>query len=184
MLHTYSVTSASATSWTTAHQAPQSLGLSWQEYWNGLPFPSPGDLPNSGTEPTCLAWQADSIPLSHKGSPHQCFLSSNVFRKISECKVHITLLLGVVAATVRLNRVYRCLDNIEQWRSRMLVINRNCKKILEREEALCHVFLSLRSSWWMDSGQVLYILQFRKYLTFLSSHFYLKVPLWSFVTAI
>ena len=174
-----------ATSWTTVHLAPQSLGFSWQEYWNELPFPPPGDLPNSWIEPTCLALQADSIPLSHKGSPHQLyFLSSKVFRKISECKVHITLLLGVVTARVRLNRVYCCLGNIEQYRSRMLVINRNCKKILERVEVLCHVFLFLRSSWWMDSGQVLYILEFNKHLTFLSSHFYLKMPLWSFVTFI
>ena len=34
------------TPWTTAHQAPQSMGFSKQEYWSGLPFPSPGDLPN------------------------------------------------------------------------------------------------------------------------------------------
>ena len=161
------------------------LGTFLQEYWNELPFPPPGDLPNSGIEPTCLALQADSIPLGHKGSPHQLYcLSSKVFRKISECKVHTALLLGLVTATVRLNRVYCCLGNIEQYRSRMLGINRNCKKILERVKVLCHVFLSLRSSWWMDSGQVLYILQFRKHFTFLSSHFYLKVPLWSFVTLI
>ena len=36
--------------WTAAHQAPLSLGLSWQEYWSGLPFPSSGDLPNPGIE--------------------------------------------------------------------------------------------------------------------------------------
>ena len=39
------------TPWTVAHQAPLSVGFSWQEYWSGLPFPSPGDLPDSGTEP-------------------------------------------------------------------------------------------------------------------------------------
>ena len=37
--------------WTIAHQAPLSMGFSRQEYWSGLPFPSPGDLPNPGTEP-------------------------------------------------------------------------------------------------------------------------------------
>ena len=36
---------------TIAHQAPLSIGLSWQEYWSRLPFPPPGDLPNSGIEP-------------------------------------------------------------------------------------------------------------------------------------
>ena len=40
---------------TVAHQAPLSMGFSWQEYWSGLPFPPPGDLHNPGTEPTSLA---------------------------------------------------------------------------------------------------------------------------------
>ena len=39
------------TPWTVAHQAPLSMGFSRQEYWNGLPFPSPGDLPDPGIEP-------------------------------------------------------------------------------------------------------------------------------------
>ena len=44
-----------ATPWTVAHQAPLSMGFSRQEYWSGLLFPSPGDLPNSGIEPTSPA---------------------------------------------------------------------------------------------------------------------------------
>ena len=51
-----------------AHQAPLSTGFSRQEHWSGLPFPSPGALPNPGTEPESLtspALQADSLPLSH-----------------------------------------------------------------------------------------------------------------------
>ena len=40
-----------ATPWTIAHQAPPSMRFSRQEYWSGLPFPSPGDLPNAGIEP-------------------------------------------------------------------------------------------------------------------------------------
>ena len=39
-----------ATPWTVAYQAPLSMGFSRQEYWNGLPFPSPGDVPNPGIE--------------------------------------------------------------------------------------------------------------------------------------
>ena len=39
-----------ATPWTVAHQAPPSMEFSRQEYWSGLPFPSPGDLPNPGIE--------------------------------------------------------------------------------------------------------------------------------------
>ena len=40
-----------ATPWTVAHQAPLSMGFSRQEYWSGLPLPSPGDLPDPGIEP-------------------------------------------------------------------------------------------------------------------------------------
>ena len=40
-----------ATPWTVAYQASQTMGFSRQEYWNGLPFPSPGDLPDPGIEP-------------------------------------------------------------------------------------------------------------------------------------
>ena len=49
------------TLWTVAHQAPLSMGFSSQEYWSGLPFPSPGDLPNPGTEPESPALQADAL---------------------------------------------------------------------------------------------------------------------------
>ena len=58
--------------WTVARQAPLSMGFSRQEYWNGLPRPPPGDLPDPGIEPTspvAPALQADSLPLSHQGSP-------------------------------------------------------------------------------------------------------------------
>ena len=48
------VVSDSVTPWTVAQQAPLSMGFSRQEYWGGLPFPSPGDLPNPGIEPTSL----------------------------------------------------------------------------------------------------------------------------------
>ena len=49
------------TPWTIAHQAPLPMGFSRQEYWSGLVFPSPEDLPDPGTEPT-PALQADSLP--------------------------------------------------------------------------------------------------------------------------
>ena len=57
-----------ATPWTVACQAPLSRGFSRQEYWSGLPFPSPGDLPDLGIKPTSPALQVDSLPLSHQGS--------------------------------------------------------------------------------------------------------------------
>ena len=51
-----------ANPWTTACQAPLSMEFSRPEYWSGLLFPSPGDLPNPGMEPASLALQADSLP--------------------------------------------------------------------------------------------------------------------------
>ena len=54
--------------WTVAYQAPPSLGFSWQEYWSGLPFPSPGDIPNPGIEPESPALQADSLPTELPGT--------------------------------------------------------------------------------------------------------------------
>ena len=57
------------TSWTAAHQAPLSIGFSRQEYWSGLPFPSPGDLPDPGIEPGSPALQADSLPTELWGKP-------------------------------------------------------------------------------------------------------------------
>ena len=56
-----------ATPWTTAHQAPPFMGLSRQEYWSGLPFPSPGDLPDPGIEPGAPALEADTLPSEPPG---------------------------------------------------------------------------------------------------------------------
>ena len=53
--------SDSATPWTVARQAPLSVGFFRQEHWSGLPFPSPGDLPDPGIEPGSPALQADSL---------------------------------------------------------------------------------------------------------------------------
>ena len=55
--------------WTVACHAPLSMGFPKQEYWSGLPFPSPRDLPHPGAEDASPAWQAGSLPLSHLGSP-------------------------------------------------------------------------------------------------------------------
>ena len=51
-----------ATPWTVAYQPPLSMGLSKQEYWSELPFPSPGDLPNPGIKPGSPALQTDALP--------------------------------------------------------------------------------------------------------------------------
>ena len=61
-----------AAPWTVAHQAPPSMGFSRQEYWSGLPFPSPGDLPNSGIEPRSPVLQADALTSEPPGKPNSC----------------------------------------------------------------------------------------------------------------
>ena len=67
------MSSSFVTPWTVTHQAPLSMGFPKQDYWSGLPFLSPGDLPNSGIEPTSPAWQVGSLPLIHLGSPECCY---------------------------------------------------------------------------------------------------------------
>ena len=57
---------------TAAYQAPPSMGFSRQEYWHGLPFPSPGDLPVPGIEPRSPALQTDALPSEPPGKP-TCF---------------------------------------------------------------------------------------------------------------
>ena len=53
--------------WTVVYQASLSMGFSGQEYWSGLPFPSPGDLPDPGIEPRSPALQADALPSESPG---------------------------------------------------------------------------------------------------------------------
>ena len=64
-MHAYSVVSDSAIARTVASQASLSMGIPKQEYWSGLPFPSPGNLPKPGIKPKSPALQVDSLPLSH-----------------------------------------------------------------------------------------------------------------------
>ena len=64
-----------ATPWTVAHQAPLSMGFSRQEYWNGFPFPSTGDLPDPEIEPGCPTLQAESLPSEPPGKPSDVYLS-------------------------------------------------------------------------------------------------------------
>ena len=56
-----------AVPWTVAYQAPPSMKISRQEYWSGLPFPSPGDHPDLGIEPGSPTLQADPLPSEPPG---------------------------------------------------------------------------------------------------------------------
>ena len=55
--------------WTVAPEASLSMGFSRQEYWSGLPFPSPEDVSDPGIEPWSPALQADSLPFELQGNP-------------------------------------------------------------------------------------------------------------------
>ena len=76
------------TLWTVAHQAPPSMGFSRQEYWSGLPFPSPGDLPDPGMEPRSPALQADALT-SEPAGKLSMYISKNysVFKNIMNIKL-------------------------------------------------------------------------------------------------
>ena len=58
-----------ATPWTVTYQVPPSMEFSRQEYQSGLPFPSPGDLPDAGIEPRSPALRADALPSEPPGKP-------------------------------------------------------------------------------------------------------------------
>ena len=67
---------------TVAHLAPLSMEFSRQEYWRGLPFPSPRHLPDPGIKPMSSAWQVDSLPHGWKGGLIQVFITKQMKPKI------------------------------------------------------------------------------------------------------
>ena len=66
-----------ATPWTIAYLSPPSIGFSRQECWSGLPFPSPGDLPDPGIEPWFPTSQAEALPSEPPGKPDGICLLQN-----------------------------------------------------------------------------------------------------------
>ena len=100
-----------------AYQDPQSMGFSRQEYWSGLPFPSPGDLPNPGMEPGSLALQADSL-LSKPPEKLSYFLLSTFvcficlfwkwYVKISQLWLRIVNFFFVIPSIFSINILRTC----------------------------------------------------------------------------
>ena len=82
------MTDSFATPWTVACQAPLSLGFSGQEYWNGLPFPSPGELPHSGIEPVSPALTGGFFTAERPGNPGGAFASMETRVLVSPLSVH------------------------------------------------------------------------------------------------
>ena len=78
--------------WTVAHQAPLSMEFSRQEYWSGLPFPSPGIFPKPGIKPRSPALQADSLPSEPPGKLSQIPMVKIIpFMSYKSCFSSITL---------------------------------------------------------------------------------------------
>ena len=76
---------------TVASQASLSMGFSRQEYWNGLSFPSPVDLPDPGIEPGSPALQADSLPSEPPGNPQFLFFFHENVLNVVKCFFYISL---------------------------------------------------------------------------------------------
>ena len=79
-----------ATLWTVAYQAPPSMGFSRQEYWSGLPFPPPGDLPDPGIEPRSPALQADTLTSEPPGKPWMVNFSRKNFHVRSQNTLNLS----------------------------------------------------------------------------------------------
>ena len=72
--------------WTVACQAPLSMGFSRQEYWSGLPFPSPGTLPDPVLKPGSPELRADSLPTELRGKPGEHYaVSAAAAKSIQSC---------------------------------------------------------------------------------------------------
>ena len=102
MLSSFSWVQLFETLQTVAYQAPLSMGFSREEYRNGVPFPSPGDLLNPESKPTTLAspaLQADSLLLSHQGSPWRWQISVLLI-------INLLLLIDLRSCIYELTGVY------------------------------------------------------------------------------
>ena len=92
------------TLWTVAHQVPLSMGFSRQEYWNGLPFLPPGDLPDPGIQPHLLCflhWQADSSPLAPPWKPYTKDSTLCFHKKVFYISTFLSIFLQMSAPKYR-----------------------------------------------------------------------------------
>ena len=104
------------TPWTVAHQSSPSMGFSRQEYWSGLPFLSPGDLPHPGIEPRSPTLKADALPSEPPGKSSKTFfplfLSLSFFKKFYFILLYNTALV-LPYINMNLPRVYTWTPNPE-----------------------------------------------------------------------
>ena len=118
--HLLSCVQLFATSWTLARQAPLSMGFPRQEYWSGLPFPSPGDLPHPGIELVSLvapALQAYSLPLGHLLRTSLCLNGYNehcYLQNLDKCKNFLRVKNKLLGSSSKLY-VSVCLSVKQYW---------------------------------------------------------------------
>ena len=98
--HSLSHVQLCATLWMVAHQAPLSLEFPRQEYWSGLPFLSPGDLPNPGIKPGSPALQAGALPSEPHGSPSEVAQSCPTLCDPMDCRLPGSSVHGISQARV------------------------------------------------------------------------------------
>ena len=106
-----------ATPWTVAYEAPLSIEFSRQEYWSGLPYPPPRDLPDPGIKPRSPALQADALPSEPPGKPLLGWMviknkkemkDIRQFTHITHLKVCMIKTLGWCAKKLWINVCYKC----------------------------------------------------------------------------
>ena len=98
------------TPWTVAHQAPPYMGFSRQEYWSGLPFPSPGDLPDPGIEPRSPALEADAL------TSEPPVKVTSKWKQQKHCQKPLTFSMP----NYKLKRIYLYILSFNKWLSTIL----------------------------------------------------------------
>ena len=88
-----------ATPWTVAYQASPSMGFSRQEYWSGLPFPSPGDPPDPGIKPRSPTLEADALTSEPTGKPNKIKYPIKSFLNTKTFRVGVELINNVVVVS-------------------------------------------------------------------------------------
>ena len=89
MLSRFSRVRLFVTLWTVALKAPLSMGFSRQDYWSGLPFSTPGDLPNPGIEPASPALAGRFFTTKSPGKPFPLLINDSIFHSVNKLKVLI-----------------------------------------------------------------------------------------------
>ena len=102
-----------ATPWTIAYQASPSMGFSRREYWSGLPFPSPGDLPDPGIEPGSPTLEADTLTSEPPGKICKKLISAVVIQRSDKEKFSVSYMVRTYLFHILSHRkfVYACLNS-------------------------------------------------------------------------